>query len=88
MNLELPEKNNASVKTLNEIVSMDKIIDNKNNYYIEEIDENNDEEEEKKEIKDENYKNINDILLKKKIITLKYKKIMKSKNINIQKMRM
>ena len=66
MNLELPEKNNDSVKILNEIVSMDKIIDNKNNYYIEEIDENNDEEEEKKEIKDENYKNINDILLKKK----------------------
>jgi hypothetical protein len=63
MKIKLPEKKNYFIKTLNEIASMDKIIDNKDNYYIEENTKN--KEDEKKEIENENNKSINELLNKK-----------------------
>ena len=70
MKLKLPENKNYFIKTLNEIASMDKIIDNKDNYYIEDIEENDEnnknKEEEKKETEDKSNKSINELLNKKK----------------------
>ena len=66
MKLTLPENKNYFIKTLNEIASMDKIIDNKDNYYIEENDaKNKNNEEGKKETEDESNKSINELLNKK-----------------------
>ena len=44
--LKFPEKSNYITKIVNEIVSMDKLIDKKNRYYMEENEEDNSNSEE------------------------------------------
>ena len=75
--LKFPENKNTRTITLNEIVSMDKIIDKNDRYYMEPEEEDNSDEE------DSNETNINDIIINNQIKNKKESNNIKEENNDI-----